>query len=62
MAFELNQPNRQREIKALLTTMKELKLKEGLVLTHGQEGKIVEKRLTIKIMPLWKWVLETGKK
>lgn len=49
---------KERELKALLESMKEQKLKEGLILTYDEEGEteIDKKRIIIK--PTYKWLLE----
>jgi len=48
---------REREIKSLTKGLKELKLKEGLILTKEREEVINEKSLKIKVKPVWKWLL-----
>jgi predicted AAA+ superfamily ATPase len=38
--------------------MNEFKLKEGLILTYEQEDEIKVENKTIKIIPVWKWLLD----
>ncbi len=47
---------REREIKALVLAMDELKLKKGLILTEDEE-EIKVKNKTITVMPVYKWLL-----
>ncbi len=55
---ELSDENYKREINGLLEALKTYHLKEGLILTY--EGDEEEKKIdnkTIKIIPLWRWLL-----
>jgi len=52
---EKPQPN---DFKNLFLFMKKYKLKEGLLLCQDYEGEKKNKNFTIKIMPLWKWLME----
>jgi len=56
--YELNDKNKEREIKGLLEAMTKFKLKEGLILTYDEEDefKIDKKRIVVK--PLWKWIIK----
>src|SRR4030043_637877 len=54
----LSNENREREVKGLLEAMSKFKLKEGLILTQEQEEEIKVKGRKIKVMPVWKWLLE----
>jgi len=56
--YELNDKNKEREIKGLLNAMTKFKLKEGLILTYDEEDefKIDKKRIVVK--PLWKWIIK----
>ena len=48
---------REREIKALVLAMDELKLKKGLILTEDEEEEIKVKGKTITVRPVYKWLL-----
>jgi predicted AAA+ superfamily ATPase len=48
---------REREVGALAEAMKEFKLKEGLIITENEEGVEKAEAGTIRIVPLWKWLL-----
>jgi len=59
VAVSLTDPKTEkREIEGLLEAMEKFKLKTGLIITQDQEA---ERRIDgkiIKIVPLWKWLLE----
>lgn len=48
----------EREENALVSTMKELKLKKGIVITIDYEEIKTLKGMTIQFIPAWKWLLE----
>ncbi len=48
----------QRELAGLREAMKTYELSEGLLLTMGTEQTITEEAITIRIVPVWKWMLE----
>ncbi|MFH1902883.1 MAG: ATP-binding protein [Candidatus Omnitrophota bacterium] len=48
---------RKRELNSLLAAMEELKLKEGLILTEDHEEKIKVSDRTIRVQPIYKWLL-----
>lgn len=58
----VGEENEKREIDGLLDAMDAFRLKEGLVITGDSEDE--EERhvggKTIKIVPLWKWLLDAG--
>jgi len=49
--LEINDENKDREIQGIKEAMRQLKIKEGIILTYNQED-VIE---GIKIVPLWKW-------
>ncbi len=51
---------RQREIEGLVDTCKNLSLHEGCLITAAEEEDIVERGITIKVVPAYKYLL-TGK-
>lgn len=53
----LTEENNDREINGLTEAMETHNLKEGIVLTSDQEDIKVIKDRTIRIMPVWKWLL-----
>lgn len=53
-----NSKTREREVKALIEAMIELKLNESFLLTYDEEEKIVEKNKIINVRPIYKWLLE----
>jgi len=57
VCLEMDINNRNRELKGLYEAMKKLKLKHGLILTYQQEGEEKINDLSVKILPVWKWLL-----
>jgi predicted AAA+ superfamily ATPase len=54
----LNSQNEDREIQGLLTALNKFKLKEGIIITDEQEETRKIDGKSIKIIPVWKWLLE----
>lgn len=48
---------KQREINGLIESLEMYDLKTGLILTLDTEGEEYHKDFTIKIVPIWKWLL-----
>jgi hypothetical protein len=48
---------KEREIKALISGMKELKVNTALIITNDYEAKETTEGRTIIYIPLWKWLL-----
>ena len=58
VAQSLDDPSvREREIKGLMDAMATYKLKEGLIITEDEEDSVKISGQTIKILPVWKWLL-----
>ncbi len=58
VAYELNDKNREREIKGLIKAMEKFKLKQGFIITNNQEEEIKEGNKKIIVKPAWKWLLD----
>jgi len=58
VTHELNSDNEKREIRGLTEVFNTYKLNEGIILTADQESELKINNKTIKIIPLWKWLLE----
>jgi len=58
VCFDLNDENREREINGLTEAMDKFKLKEGLILTNGEDNVINMENKKIIVKPVWKWLLE----
>lgn len=56
--YELTRENKEREISGLIESMEKFKLKESLILTYDQEEEIKIDKKKIKVVPVWKWLLE----
>ena len=55
---DLNEENRDREIKGIVTALKTFNLKLGFILTYNQEDEFLIENKKIIIKPVWKWLLE----
>lgn len=58
VALSLDSKNKEREIKGLLEAINYFKLKEGIILTLEQTEDLIIDKKKIKIMPVFKWLLE----
>ena len=58
VCYDLTEQNKEREINGLVEALNKFKLKEGLILTYNQEDKFEIIGKLIKVIPLWKWLLE----
>ncbi len=58
VCFELNDKNKDREVNGLLSAMNFFKLKTGYILTYDQEDELKIDSKVVKIIPVWKWLLE----
>jgi len=57
VCYYLTQQNKDREINGLLEALKKFKLNQGLILTYNQDDKFSIDGKMIKVMPVWKWLL-----
>jgi predicted AAA+ superfamily ATPase len=57
VCYDLNENNKEREIKGLVEAMNKFKLNEGLILTYNQEEEFRIDGKKIKVIPVWKWLL-----
>ena len=48
---------KKREIDGLMEAMRTYDLKEGIILTEGEEDTIKIEDFVISVMPIWKWLL-----
>jgi predicted AAA+ superfamily ATPase len=52
-----NQEIRDREIEGLSEAMIAYRLREGIILTENEQETIKMGELLIRVMPIWKWLL-----
>ncbi len=52
-----NEKTKEREIRGLVTCVKDLGLKEGMIITNNREGTEKIDNIIIQFIPLWKWFL-----
>ena len=60
VCWELNAANLNREYNSLIEACKELGLVEGLILTLDKDDQVISEGINIKIMPVWKWLLNVA--
>ena len=58
VCYNLNEENKEREMNGLVEAMNKFSLKKGLILTYGQDDKFEVKGKKIKVLPVWKWLIE----
>lgn len=58
VAFSLQDPEtRKREIAALVALNKKSPLQKAMIVTYDEEDHIIEDKLEIDVVPVWKWLL-----
>lgn len=57
VCYDLNEDNKNREISGLTEALEAFQLKEGLILTYNQTDELQIGNKTIKVLPVWKWML-----
>ena len=58
VCWELDQSNEKREMAGLLDAIKHTGLSGGIILTGDQEGERTIGDKLIRIIPVWKWMME----
>lgn len=53
-----DEKTKEREIDGLIEAMNIYGLKEGLILTENEQSYLEIKKFKIKIIPIWKWLLD----
>lgn len=56
VCYELNEENKERELKGLLEAMEMFDLSSGLVLTYDQEDELKISGKTLYVKPVWSWL------
>jgi predicted AAA+ superfamily ATPase len=57
VCYDLTERNMKREVDGLIEALDKFKLKEGLILTYNQDDHFEKDGKTIKVLPVWKWLL-----
>ena len=60
VCYDLNERNREREVRGFIKANNETKAKRFLILTMEQEQSISSGGLTIEVKPVWQWLLESN--
>jgi len=55
----MTEDNKNREINGLIEVLDETKLTEGYILTFNQEDEYLINGKKIKVIPVWKWMLNS---
>jgi len=58
VCYHLTEQNKNRELNGLFEALNKFKLNEGLILTYNQDDHFEIKGKKIKVLPVWKWLLE----
>ena len=58
VCYHLTERNKDRELNGLFEALNKFKLNEGLILTYNQDDHFELKGKKIKVIPVWKWLLE----
>ncbi|MGE0792677.1 MAG: ATP-binding protein [Candidatus Woesearchaeota archaeon] len=58
VCYELTEQNKEREINGLVEALDKFNLKEGVILTLNQEQEFVVDSKKVKLIPVWKWLIE----
>ena len=57
VCYEINEKNRGREIKGLLSGCLKIGAKSGNIITYDQNENVMENGVKIRMIPFWKWIL-----
>ena len=57
-----NEETLKRELSSLIATAKYFSIKENIIITYNQEKDISDQGVSIKVIPAWKWLLNTEEK
>ena len=55
VCLEMDDENRDREVKGLLSAMSAFDLAQGVILTENQNDTLIEDDRQIDIVPVWQW-------
>jgi len=58
VCYNLTKENKNREVNGLLGALNKFKLKQGYIITFDQEEEFEQEGKKIKVIPIWKWLLE----
>jgi hypothetical protein len=62
VCYELNNTNEMREIRGMEEALKSINGGKGIILTMAQEKEITRHGKKIRIIPVWKWLLESERR
>jgi predicted AAA+ superfamily ATPase len=62
VCYELNQLNMKREVNGIVKANSEVEATKFFILTMEQEQSMSIKGITIEVLPVWKWLLDSDLK
>ena len=61
VCWEMTPKNQERECRGLVEAKESLKIREGIMLTYGEEREVEFRGHSIPLLPVWKWLLTKRK-
>ncbi|MBA7586996.1 hypothetical protein ES708_29004 [subsurface metagenome] len=58
VCYELNPDNLDRELDGLYEAMQAVNITEGLIITVNQEDHFAKDKMSVRVIPAWKWLAE----
>lgn len=62
VTWQLDSRDHDRELRGLVEAMETFRIKNGLILTYGDEGRETYRGRRVRVMPAWKWMLQAESK
>jgi predicted AAA+ superfamily ATPase len=59
VTYQLEEGNREREINGIIEGARHIRANTGYILTYNQEDEFAIDDINIKVVPAWKWLLDT---
>ena len=59
VCFELTEENSEREIRGVVEARHWVGVSEGMILTFDDEKELSVEGANIRVLPVWKWCIET---
>lgn len=58
VCYNLDKENKDREVNGLVEALNKFKIEEGCIITLDQEDEFEQGGKKVKVIPIWKWLLE----
>jgi predicted AAA+ superfamily ATPase len=59
VTYQLEEGNREREINGIIEAAKRIRANKGYILTYNEEDEFAAEDINIKVVPAWKWLLNS---